>query len=81
MTIVNDRTAGTLFPIIQAHIRPGTTIFSDEWSAYRGISSIAGSGLHIRQLITHKTSQTLYQVRTKMTENITFYFDGTHPEC
>ena len=32
---VEHRDAATLLPIIQRHIRPGSTILSDEWRAYR----------------------------------------------
>ena len=39
MTVVNDCSAVTLMPIIRTHIRPGTTIFSDEWHSYAGLSS------------------------------------------
>ena len=34
MYTVPDRSAATLLPIIQATIRPGTTIMSDMWGAY-----------------------------------------------
>lgn len=47
MTVVSDRSSATLIPIIQAHVRPGTTIYSDEWSAYNSVGTISG--------YTHKT--------------------------
>ena len=42
MLVVPDRTRNTLLPIIQQYIRPGTTIMSDEWAAYRDIGRIPG---------------------------------------
>lgn len=42
MVCVPDRTAATLLPIITTHIRPGTTVVSDLWRAYGGISNIPG---------------------------------------
>ncbi len=50
MTIVNDRSAATLIPIIQASVRPGTTIFSDEWNAYNQIGNIPG---YTHQTVNH----------------------------
>ena len=32
---VDDRSADTLIPIIQKHVKPGSIIFSDQWAAYR----------------------------------------------
>ena len=40
MVEVRDRSAATLLPIIQRFIKPGTTVISDEWRAYRQISSL-----------------------------------------
>jgi hypothetical protein len=37
MQIVEKRDAETLLPIILAHTRPGTTIHSDQWAAYRDL--------------------------------------------
>ena len=39
-TEVPNRTTQTLLPIIQTYILPGTTVLSDEWRAYRRITSI-----------------------------------------
>ena len=39
MTAVDDRPAATLMPITRTHIRPGTTIFSDEWRSYARLNS------------------------------------------
>ena len=39
MTAVDDCSAATLMPIIRTHIRPGTTILSDEWRSYARLNS------------------------------------------
>ena len=39
MRVVSQRDTATLYPIIQQFCKPGTTIHSDEWSAYRAITS------------------------------------------
>ena len=41
MVFVPDRTTATLMPLINQYIRPGSTIISDQWRAYRGIQ-VAG---------------------------------------
>ena len=46
MYAVPDRSAGTLIPIIQASIRPGTNINSDMWRAYGGIAAMQGMGFN-----------------------------------
>jgi len=38
--LVEQRDAVTLLPIIQRIVTPGTTIWSDEWAAYRQLSSL-----------------------------------------
>ena len=46
MEIVNNRTAATLLPIIQNHVHPGTTVWSDQWSAYGTVGSLANVSTH-----------------------------------
>lgn len=48
MVLVRRRRAIDLLPQILRHIRPGTTIYSDEWRAYRGIVRLPGWLLHRR---------------------------------
>lgn len=61
---VDERDSATLVPIIQRLVLPGTTIYSDEWVAYRGLSglgyvhrtvnrskqSVAEGGVHIQNI-------------------------------
>ena len=53
MQVVQSRDANTLLPIIQAHIHPGTVIYSDSWRAYSNVQSLAG-------VVQHHTVITLY---------------------
>ena len=48
MEVVTTRDANTLLPIIQAHIAPGTIVHSDEWRAYRRVSTLPYV-FHIKQ--------------------------------
>lgn len=38
--LVPRRDAATLLPIIQRHIVPGSTIWSDQWAAYGGLNQL-----------------------------------------
>jgi len=40
MTLVKDRSAKTLLPIIKKHIREGSVVYTDCWAAYNNIKSI-----------------------------------------
>ena len=46
MELVPDRRAGTLLPIIQAHVKPGTIIASDEWRAYSNVGQPPNVAAH-----------------------------------
>ena len=40
MVTVIDRRVQTLFPIMQRHLRSGTTVYSDSWVAYRSVQKL-----------------------------------------
>ena len=40
MEIVQQRDAATLLPIINSHVAPGTTVWSDQWAAYNRVASL-----------------------------------------
>ncbi|XP_043197239.1 uncharacterized protein LOC122368684 [Amphibalanus amphitrite] len=52
---VDRRDAATLLPLIQRHIAPGTTVYSDEWAAYHGIDAIPG-GNYIHRTVNHQNN-------------------------
>ena len=51
--LVERRDAATLLPIIHQYIRPGTTIYSDEWPAYNSIANGPHPQLYIHQTVNH----------------------------
>ena len=46
MVTVPDRSAQTLLPIMQRHLRPGTTVHSDQWAAYRNVQQLTPVAQH-----------------------------------
>ena len=46
MKIVPDRSAATLLPIMQQHLRSGTTVHSDQWAAYNSVQQMSVVATH-----------------------------------
>ena len=46
MQIVPQRDATTPLPIINSHVAPGTTVWSDQWAAYNRVSSLSNVSSH-----------------------------------
>ena len=72
MEIVARRDAATLLPIIQAHVAPGTEIHSDQWAAYRQVSSLPNVGAH--SVVNH-TYDFVDPVTGTHTQNIESYWN------
>ena len=53
LTVVPDRSAATLEPLILQHILPGTHIISDGWAAYRNLNDI-GHGIYQHSFVVHE---------------------------
>ena len=51
MEIVDCQNAATLLPIIQAHVKPGTIVWSDQWRAYSNVGSLQNVSSH--QTVNH----------------------------
>ena len=46
MEIVPNRAAVTLLPILQQHLRSGTTVHSDQWAAYNRTQQLPSVATH-----------------------------------
>ena len=51
MELVAQRDAATLLPIIQQHVHPGTTVWSDMWATYSHVQHIPPVAQH--QTVSH----------------------------
>ena len=51
MEVVPCRDAATLLPIIQRHVRRGTSVWSDEWSSYNRVASLPN--VHNHEAVNH----------------------------
>ena len=59
---VDKRDSATLIPIIKKYIRPGSTIFSDEWKAYDCLPNIPSYN-YVHRTVNHSRNLlTLSQV-------------------
>ena len=79
MVRVKDRTRRTLYAVIKKHIRPGTTIISDEWRAY---CTLQDEG-YTHKTICHKrnfVSPDDPLVHTQNIENQWRYTKQTYPK-
>ena len=65
--IVKDRSKATLHSIIQRHVIPGTTIYSDEWRGYWGIEALG----YRHQTICHKKRFSRFEADGDLVERIT----------
>ena len=51
MQVVAQRDAATLLPLIQQFTKPGTEVWSDEWSAYHNVGTLPNVSTH--QTVNH----------------------------
>ncbi|CAG2192718.1 unnamed protein product [Mytilus edulis] len=63
---VDDRSANTLVPLIQKHVKPGSRIFSDSWAAYNTLNDIGYEHFSV----VHKTSFKQKYVSTQTGEEV-----------
>lgn len=60
---VSNRSKETLIPIIQRHVAPGSTIYSDGWSAYCSLNTIGYQ--HFTVIHKHSFKKTYQNVETR----------------
>ena len=64
---LNERTQQTISPLIMTHIRPGSIIHSDSWSAYNNISTLSVEPPYQHLTVNH--SQTFVDPNTGVHTN------------
>nr|CAH7719933.1 unnamed protein product [Callosobruchus chinensis] len=65
MVVVDKRDSDTLIPIIQKHVKPGTTIHTDSWKAYDGL----GDAGYVHHKVNHSDIENRFVAQ-----------DGTHTQ-
>lgn len=79
MVRVKDRSKETLLPLILKYIKPGTTIYSDEWKAYSKLQEVGyqhSTVCHKRNFVNPDNNE----VHTQNIENSWRYAKSTYPE-
>lgn len=56
ITLVNQRDAATLLPLIERFVIPGTIIWSDQWAAYNNIANLQVNPPYIHQVVNHSVN-------------------------
>ena len=62
LVAVDRRGAGTLLPVLQDYVSPGTTVVSDLWGAYQTINNLGhrhltvNHSIHFVDPVTHATT-------------------------
>jgi len=77
---VERRDAVTLLPIIQKHIRPGTTIMSDGWAAYGGIANMPELYEHYKVNHSENFVDPTTGAHTQTIESTWSHFKSRHKE-
>ena len=73
MVTVPDRSAQTLLPIMQRHLRSGTKVpvYSDSWAAYRDVQQLSAVVQH--QMVNHSLNF-VHPVTGVQTQNVESYW-------
>ena len=78
MVEVARRDAATLLPLIAAHVRPRSIVYSDEWSAYNQIADTVNHSLHFVDLSAGRTARAKRMMRRRFGGPVAFGKIITH---